>query len=57
MVTTQSPGKKKKEKPSIEEITRCPSCGTQIQLVGGTIKPDGSIICKNCFKQFVPDSG
>lgn len=32
----------------------CPACGKQVKIGGGTMKPDGSVVCPNCFKQFFP---
>ncbi|NHI90029.1 MAG: hypothetical protein EAX87_10950 [Candidatus Thorarchaeota archaeon] len=41
--------------PDIDSsTTTCPSCGNEVSMLGGTVKPDGSIICPNCYKRFAP---
>jgi len=32
----------------------CPDCGATVQLIGGIVKPDGSIVCTTCMKKFIP---
>ncbi|MCK5265358.1 MAG: hypothetical protein KAR03_07095, partial [Candidatus Thorarchaeota archaeon] len=39
----------------VEAHNSCPHCGSEM-AVGGMVRPDGLVICPNCFKKFKPEN-
>lgn len=53
-VTTPTPREQQPKPASDSQEVTCSECGKEVSIRGGTVKPDGSVVCPYCFKRFFP---
>jgi len=52
--TTPTPREQQPKPASDSQEVTCSECGKEVSIRGGTVKPDGSVVCPYCFKRFFP---